>query len=319
MNGTNRSHARGTGKQLPVKGERKNITELTAIAPIKRGNYPKERLPNEYMQTIFEDMKEAMEKVMGKKLPPLKFGKNLTALCNQMVDKFFKEVPPPLVAEKQIDEFVKNSNIPKKHAPTIKIIFQQSESQLLQSPREMTWLEHLKRVGNRAHEKRQEAIRKMSTIHYARWFIVDKDDLPGLDGPHLVFTSNYDGELAGYLEDFANVDEGPLNLVFGHCMEWPGARPVDGFIHYVKEHEHPALIFYANYPSATVGEVRRALDWKNKTQKFIEKNAPKLLNGTSAKSAATLRKSLSLYLKELAKPTSKSEAEPGATLAISRN
>ncbi len=53
--------------------------------------------------------------------------------------------------------------------------------------------------------------------------------------------------------------------------------PLDGFIQYVKEHEHPALIFYANYPLATVGEVRRALDWKNKTQKFIEKDVPKLL------------------------------------------
>ena len=58
----------------------------------------------------------------------------------------------------------------------------------------------------------------MVTIHYARWVILDKDRVPGIDGPHVLFTSNFDGPLEGYLEDFAAVDEGPLNLVFGHCI-----------------------------------------------------------------------------------------------------
>lgn len=314
MDATNRSHERG--KRLPVNREGKNITELTAIARLNPGDYPKERLPNEYTQLMAEDMKELIEKVIGQKFPHPNFETNLRDLCNQMVDKFFKKVPPPLVTEKQIDEFVKNLNIPQNNVSTIKTIFQQSERQLMQQPREMTWLEHLKRVGNRAHEKRQAAIRKMSTIHYARWFIVDENTLPGLDGAHLVFTSNYDGKFEDYLDDFAKVDEGPLNLIFGHCIGWPGARPAVGFVDYVKKHEHPALIFYANYPLATVGEVRRALDWKNKTQKFIEKEVSNLLKGTSAKSAAVLRKSLSLYLNELAKPTPKSEEEQEVTLVI---
>lgn len=307
MNASKPSTEERNRRRLPVKGDRKNITELTAIARIKPGNYPKERLPGEYKQRIFENMKELMEKVIGGKLPPAKFEANLRDLGGQMVSNFFNEVPPPLVTEKQIDEFIKNSKVSKKHAPLITKIILETEKQLLHSPREMTWLTHLKQIGNVAHEQRQEAIRKMSTIHYARWFIVDENSLPGLDGPHLVFTSNYDGELDGYLEDFATVDEGPLNLIFGHCIGWPGARPFEGFLGYVKEHEYPALIFYGNYPLATVGEVRRALDWKNKTQQFIEKTVPKLLARSSAHSANTLRKLLSRYLNELAQPTSKSE------------
>lgn len=314
MDATSRSLERG--KQLPAKGERKNITELTAIARINRGDYPKERLPNEYTQLMVEDIKELMEKIIGQKFPHPNFETNLRNLCNQMVENFFKEVSPSLVTEKRIDEFVKILNLPKKQASTIKTILQQSESQLLQQPREMTWLQHLKQVGKRAHEKRQSAIRKMSTIHYARWFIVDENTLPGLDGAHIVFTSNYDGNLEDYLDDFAKVDEGPLNLIFGHCIGWPGARPAEGFIDYVKKRQYPALIFYANYPLATVGEIRRALEWKNKTQRFIENEVPKLLKSTSAKSAAALRKSLSLYLNELAKPTSKTEEEQEVALAI---
>jgi hypothetical protein len=307
--------AGGKGRRLPVKGDEKNISELTAIARIKPGNYPNERLPNDYKQPLFEDMTE----VIGTIVQPTQFENNLQKLCDLMVKGFIDEAQPPLITEKQIDMFLKKSHIPQTHAPTIKTIFKQSEDKLLQFPREMTWLRHLEQVGNRSHEKRQDAIRKMSTIHYARWFIVDENTLPGLDGAHLVFTSNYDGILDDYLEDFANVDEGPLNVIFGHCIGWPGARPVEGFIHYVKEHQHSALIFYANYPLATVGEIRRAFDWKNKTQCFIEEDVPKLLDNLPAGSSAVVREALKHYLNELAKPTPKNEVQkinPGLGLKM---
>ncbi len=69
MDATRRSHERGTRRQLPVKGERKNITELTAIARIKPGNYPKERLPDEYKQLIFE--KRSWKNLLEHKLTPV--------------------------------------------------------------------------------------------------------------------------------------------------------------------------------------------------------------------------------------------------------
>lgn len=157
-----------------------------------------------------------------------------------------------------------------------------------------------KEVLEGAHQKRQKAIRKMATIHYARWVILDKDLLPGLDGPHVLFTSNFDGELDGYLKEFASVDEGPLNLAFSECVGWPRARPVKNFIDYVKTHEHPASLFYANYPRATVGLINRALQWKEKTEKFI-----KDLEGLPKNSPLQWQAATRKYLKDLAKPTPK--------------
>lgn len=219
-------------KRLPK--ENPNITELTAIARIKPGMYPKERLKIE----------------LAGKMPWL--------------------APP--YAPKDLSK--------------------------------VSWLDHLRAVLDWAHENRQEAIKKMVTIHYARWVIVDTDNLPGIDGPHVIFTSNFDGELYEYLEDFTAVDEGPLNLIFGHCIGWPGARPTEGFVRYVYAHRYPAGVFYANYPMETVEEVNRALDWKQKTDHFIRVVVPKLRR----KRGAVWENAMSKYLNDLAKPTPKNRS-----------
>lgn len=106
-------------------------------------------------------------------------------------------------------------------------------------------------------------IEMMGTIHYARWVIID-------GGKRLLFTSNFDGGLTDYLKDFAERDARVLDAIFQHCEGWPGAKPVQGFIQYVEGHQIPASYFYAAYPRHTVGEVKRALYWKKKTEDFLK-------------------------------------------------
>ena len=259
------------GKRLPLKkdlksGEKPNITELTAIARIREGEYPKSRL-----------QKEIDRESEGEKL------------------------------------WLSTQNVPGTDPPMTWL----AHLKALGDEATMTWLQHFKVVLEWAHEHRQSEIRKMVTIHYARWVILEpppehedvsnktKDVLPGIDGPHVLFTSNFDGLMAGYLEDFAAVDELPLNLIFGHCMGWPGARPADRFIQYVKDHQIPANVFYANYPKATVSEVNRALEWKGKTEVFIKK-----MRGMKGKPVEEWEKAASDYLNDLAKPTPKDEEFP---------
>ncbi|WP_447963692.1 hypothetical protein [Nitrospira sp. Ecomares 2.1] len=319
MEGTDGTHERETRKRLPITGKRENITELTAVARIKPGTYPEKRLPHEYKELIFQSVIKFKDTLLG--LPKTfltGFDDRLRQFSDTLVNEIFESSKTSIEPEKLVFRHFETLRVPSKYADTFKVFLIKFIEKLLKQPRPMTWLDHLKWIGNLTHENRQGEIRKMSTIHYARWFILNENSIPGLDGAHLVFTSNYDGELAAYLEDFASVDEGPVNLVFGHCIGWPGARPADGFIKYVKEHEYPALIFYANYPLATVGEVRRALDWKNKTQKFIENDLPKLLKRKSGKWEASARKYLSGYLNELAKPTSNSEEVSESTFGVSR-
>ena len=110
---------------------------------------------------------------------------------------------------------------------------------------------------------KRNPIENIGTIHYARWVIIDKDK-------RLLFTSNFDGGLNDYLKEFAERDERMLNLIFGCCEGWPGARPAEGFIKYVEEHQVIAAYYYAPYARYTVGEVKRALYWKKTTEDFLK-------------------------------------------------
>ncbi|MBI3780814.1 MAG: hypothetical protein HY278_07145 [candidate division NC10 bacterium] len=105
-------------------------------------------------------------------------------------------------------------------------------------------------------------IEQIETIHYARWVIIAGDQL-------LLFTSNYDGDLGDYLEDFAERDEQALNGIFGFCDGWPGARPVGPMIEYVKKYQLSASFYYGAYAKYTVKEVKRALYWKQQAENFL--------------------------------------------------
>lgn len=116
-------------------------------------------------------------------------------------------------------------------------------------------------------------IEQIETIHYARWVILD-------GGTRLLFTSNFDGDLDGYLREFAERDEIPLNMIFGSCDGWPGARPADSFIQYVRKHMIPAEYYYGAYPKTTVKEVKRALYREETTDVFSHGVLPKLADLT---------------------------------------
>ena len=110
--------------------------------------------------------------------------------------------------------------------------------------------------------KIKSPIEQIQTIHYARWVIIAGGEL-------LLFTSNFDGDLGGYLEDFAERDEAALNLIFGFCEGWPGTRPAGPFIEYVKKYQLRASFYYGAYAKYTVKEVKRALYWKQQTEEFL--------------------------------------------------
>jgi len=130
-------------------------------------------------------------------------------------------------------------------------------------------------------------IEQIGTIHYARWVIINGDKW-------MLFTSNFDGGLADYLKEFAERDEKVLNAIFQFCEGWPGARPADGFIKYVEDHQVTAAYYYAAYARYTVGEVKRALYWKKTTEDFVKK---------LGKPRADKDQAITWLLQELAKPT----------------
>ena len=108
-------------------------------------------------------------------------------------------------------------------------------------------------------------IGKISTIHFARWVIVN-------NGSNLLFVSEFDGSWQDYLRDFTRETPGGLDAIWGNCDDYPagGAADFEAFSAYVSAHELHTNLFYAAYPDLTVKAIlkqqrayQRGLDFLN--------------------------------------------------------
>jgi hypothetical protein len=108
-------------------------------------------------------------------------------------------------------------------------------------------------------------IAKISTIHFARWVIID-------DGTRLLFTTNFDGSWDDYLDEFIREGHEGLDAIWNNCEGYPegGARDREAFKKYVRDHEYSAELFYAAYPDATVRNVYKALRIREKFEAFLD-------------------------------------------------
>jgi hypothetical protein len=113
--------------------------------------------------------------------------------------------------------------------------------------------------------KRGSPISVISTIHFARWVIIDNDT-------RLLFTSNFDGTLDSYIDEFIEKASGGLDAIWSNCKGFPagGSKDVAAFKKYVRDSEIPNTLVYSAYPDNTVKEVKQALRTRKKFEDFLE-------------------------------------------------
>lgn len=104
-------------------------------------------------------------------------------------------------------------------------------------------------------------LEEIGTVHFARWVVLPNDQ----DGGQLLFASNFDGPWDDYIEDFATQAATSFDAIYSNCVGWPerGARDVEAFKAYVREHEILADVYYRAYPMATVQQVKAGLRLKD--------------------------------------------------------
>lgn len=117
-------------------------------------------------------------------------------------------------------------------------------------------LETLKQVLASIQANPSNTIAKISTIHFARWVIID-------GGTRLLFTSNFDGSWESYLQDFVREMPDGLDFIWGNCEGYPGSKPFEPFADYVRKYQFDNNTFYAAYPDMTVQSVLNAKKWRD--------------------------------------------------------
>ena len=99
---------------------------------------------------------------------------------------------------------------------------------------------------------------RVSSIPFARWVFIN-------DRKRLYFSSNYDGSLESYMDDFINKVGFGLNLVFSNGIGYPrtnylvfdGAHDEQKFKRYIRRHELPTEVWYNAHPGLTAIDLAR--------------------------------------------------------------
>ena len=106
-------------------------------------------------------------------------------------------------------------------------------------------------------------IGELGTIHIVRWVIFDDDT-------RLLFATNFDGDVEAYMRDFAEKAPQGIDAIWGHCDDYPGAKNYEKLRDYILSHAIETTGYYCAYPNSSVKEIKKAVDWHDKLEKFLD-------------------------------------------------
>ena len=93
----------------------------------------------------------------------------------------------------------------------------------------------------------------------ARWIVIQDMPVPPgvkdpLDGPYLLFTSNFDGNLATYMDELVERASPQLGEIYAHCIGCP--QPAEGAAlkAYIGRNQIDAGVVFAAYGAASVAD-----------------------------------------------------------------
>jgi hypothetical protein len=97
----------------------------------------------------------------------------------------------------------------------------------------------------------------LNTIHFARWVTID-------DGKRLFFTSNYDGSLESYMNDFIDKSAWGLNAIFSNGEGFPktrflflgGIKDEQAYKTFLPTRQIPTQVWYSAYPHLSTENIQ---------------------------------------------------------------
>ncbi len=127
--------------------------------------------------------------------------------------------------------------------------------------------------------------KKLSTVHYCRWFILQQDsfrDETVFPVPvRLVFSSNYDGEEDNHLKEICTVFTKYLDQMYACCEGYPDAlnRTTESRANFLKQCGVKTDAFYIGAPGRTLKQIFEEDELRDHIWEFINKHN---WNGKSA-------------------------------------
>lgn len=125
-----------------------------------------------------------------------------------------------------------------------------------------------------------EALSKLSFIHYARWTIVtaipyncEPQKREKLHYDYLFFETNFNGTWDEYIDAFSEVVPDRMKAIWGSSFGFPGPQPVGPFRAYIHANDLPVAHYYAAYPEFPTRVVNAALRVQARVAEFNRRTA----------------------------------------------
>ena len=119
-----------------------------------------------------------------------------------------------------------------------------------------------------AWKAKQQDLKQLSFIHFARWVIIKRDQFPHLGGgqpaerlkyDYLLFFSNFNGTWDQYIDAFSAVLNQGLDLIWRWSEKYPGSQPVTDFKRYISLVQFDTDYYFNVYPHSATNDVKAAL------------------------------------------------------------
>ncbi len=126
-------------------------------------------------------------------------------------------------------------------------------------------------------DRGERPLEKVSGTHMARFVIVEKFNCkPSYKQRHpdtlacasLCFSSNLDGPIEAYLDVLCDALAPEAQEIWGRCCGSPAKCEGQALKTYLRHNQVNSGFFYAAYPNATVEQVRRTLDQRERLMAF---------------------------------------------------
>jgi hypothetical protein len=121
---------------------------------------------------------------------------------------------------------------------------------------------------------------QLAFIHVAHWALVATVPAGGsrraarrLAHPYLIFQSNFNDDLAAYIDAFALIVPWRMRLMWHGAYQFPGPRIVDRFLAFVDANAIPAQHYYCAYPEGSSRMIAAALELSDHHARFARETA----------------------------------------------
>jgi hypothetical protein len=144
----------------------------------------------------------------------------------------------------------------------------------------------------------QSPLAGILTLHFARWVVIDDVQSQGcpareehLRSKYLLFTADFDGALASFLDSLLDQAQDRVQSLWEHCVGFPGVEDRAAFCRYFERCQLRFTLPFAGYPKSTLPAVLKALSVQRKMLAFIQ--------STQGKAPADLQRAFGEFMEQV--------------------